>query len=87
MRPRYSCAEKNDTARELGAGGWWRLCHPMGSGDPVRLTHEGVLVPSIRFGVVAVKALALDWCERGVAICLWHDGFGENPMRLVAGVT
>lgn len=57
----------------------------MGSSDPVRLTHEGVLVPSIRFGLV-VKSLVLDWCERGVAICRWHDRFGENPMSLVAGV-
>ena len=60
---------------------------PMGSGDPVRLTHEWVLVPSIWFGVVTLKALILDWCERGVAIRRWHDGFGENPMRLVTRVT
>ena len=73
--------------RELGAGGRWHLYHPMGSGDPVRLTHEGVLVLSIRFRLVTVKPPVLDWRERGITICRWHDGFWENPVVLVSGIT
>ena len=56
----------------------------VGSGNTIRLTHEGVLVPPIWLGLVAVKPLIIDWCERGVTIRRGHDRFGENPMRLVA---
>ena len=60
---------------------------PLGSSDTIRLAHVRVLVPSIVFGLVAVKPLVLDRCERAITVCQGHDRFREDPMRLVAGIT
>jgi len=70
-----------------GRGEWGCSWRPMRSSNTVRLTHEGVLVPSIGFRLVVVKSLILDWHERAITICGWHDGFRENSVRLGAGVT
>ena len=60
-----------EPGKELGPG---RGQYPsIELSNAVRLTHERVLAPFIEFRLIAVKPVALDWCEKGVTICRWHD--------------
>ena len=70
---------------EFGEGACCAL--PTPSCYAIRFTHVGVLVSPVRFGLVAMKSMALHCCERTITICLWHNGFGEDSMRLGARVS
>lgn len=54
----------------------------MQSSYPIRLAHVGVMIPPVGFGMIAMKAIVLGWCERTITIRRRHGGLGEDPVEL-----
>lgn len=60
---------------------------PARSRNAIRFTHVGILAPSVRFRLVAVKPMILCRCEEAIAVPRRHDRFGKNPKRMGTGVS